>query len=317
VRQFSNLITRKLKIMTDLDRIFSKRKAISALFPYAISLERDGNQGMIDEVLRVTAIPYSRKFLWRRMEAVLFAESSSPSLDRAIALVSPYLPWTDSTFYDHNTVDRWAAAALAVEHTEEVGQSVVDVLLQIASDDSLRPRIPDDAWALLKNPVSLPSVSRGRSLGTGLDVVLHVRQLGYIDVLKSYYLLVWSEWDSLSDSVINEMETSIKEDFGGVGVWGHRKDLIERLDTVLVQLDLRSTSLDQEKPEIGENCIERAKEQYQRLRDAFVTVDTEAMETLTSTSPKFNNRFRRVYRFPWTCAGSHPTFYCALPPPYM
>ena len=276
--------------MVEPGEILTKRKAISALFPYAISLERDGNQGMIDEILRVTTIPCSGGFLWHRMEATLFSESSPPSLNRAIALVSPHLPWTN-TFYNQDVVDRWAAAALAVEYTEEVGQGVVDALLQIASDGSLRPAIPDDVWGLLKNPVSLPPVCRGRSLGTGLDVVLHVRRLEDVDVLKSYYLLVWSEWDFLSDPVINEMETSIKEDFSGVGLWGHRKDLIERLDAVLAQLDLDIGYLKQEKPWIGEDTIEQARGQYKRLKDTLVRVDIEAIETLTGTFPELNNYF--------------------------
>ena len=74
--------------------------------------------------------------------------------------MSPYLPWTDA-FYDQNAVHRWAAAALAVPYTEEVGQSVVDVLLQIASNSSLRLHIPRDVWALLKKRVSLPPVWGG------------------------------------------------------------------------------------------------------------------------------------------------------------
>ena len=290
----SSLITRRLKTVIEAtdraNQIFSKRKAISALFPYAISLGREGHQAMADEILRVVTTPYSRRFLWRRMEAMLFDESSSPSLNRAITLVSPYLPW-NNTFYDQSTVDRWAAAALAVEHTEEVGESVVDTLLQIASDDSLRQGISDDVWGLLKKQVSLPPVCRGRSLGTGLDVALHVRGLKDVDILKSYYLLVWSEWDFLPDPVINEMETSMKEDFGGIGVWGHRRDLIEHLDHVLAQLDGRLGSLDKEKRGIVEDSIEQAKGQYTRLKNALVRADMEATETLTGTSLKFYDHF--------------------------
>ena len=257
------------------DQILSKRKAISAIFPYAISLGRDG---MADEILRLVAIPYSRGFMWRRMEAMLFAESSSPSLDRAVVLVSPYLPWTDA-FYNRHSVDRWAEAASAVEYTEEVGRSVVDVVLQIASDDSLRPGIPDHIWGFLKNPVSLPPLCRGRSLGVGLGALLYVRGRGDIQILKSYYLFVWSEWNFLPTSVIPVMETSIKEDFGGIGMWGHRKDLIGRLNHILARLDQMSRHLDQEKTEIEEDVIEQTREQHMRLRDALVEVDMEVVET--------------------------------------
>ena len=296
VEQVSNMIARQLKTMVETthpDQIFSKRKAISALFPYAISLERHGQRGMADEILRAAMIPFSRRFLWRRMETMLFAESSSPSLNRTITLASPYLPWTDGS-YDQHAVDRWAAAALAVEYTEEVGQSVVDVLLQIASDDTLRPQIPDGVWAFLKKEVSLPPTCRGLLLGTGLDVVLHIRGRGDIDILKSYYLLVLSEWNFLPDEVVNELETSIKEDFGGARMWGHREDLISRVNYVIAQLDWGSGFLDQEKPGgVGEEAIEQAKEHYSKLRDALLKVHMETMETLTRMSPEFNDRFQQ------------------------
>lgn len=301
MEQVSILIARKLESMveaTNPDQILSKRKAISALFPYAISLGRGRDYGMSDAILRTAVILYSKGLMWRRMEAMLLAESSSPSLNRAIVFVSPYLPWTD-TFYDQNTVDRWAAAASAVQYSEEVGESVVDVLLQIASNSSLRPLIPDDVWGLLKKQVSLPPVCRGRSMGTGLGVFLHVRGRGDIDLLKSYYLLIWSEWDTLSDSVINEVETSIKEDFGGDGMRGHRKDLIERLNQVLGQLDRRPGYFDQKKQGISEDGIEQAKEQYTRLRDALLRI---AMESLASAPPKFNHRFCE-----YTDVGGHRT----------
>lgn len=279
--------------LADPDKIFSKRKAISSLFPYAISLGRGAHQGMADEILRVTPImPHSARFMWRCVESTLFAESSSPSLNRTIALVAPYLTWTNK-FCNQSTVDRWAAAVSTVTYTEEVGQSVVDVLLQIASDGSLRPYIADDVWAILKKQVSLPPACRGRLLGTGLDVLLHIRGRRDIDTLKSYYLLIWSEWDSLSDSVIGEMETSIKQDFGGVGMWGHREDLMERLDHILAQLDRKSRSLDQDKLGIGEGGIKQAKERYTKLRDVLLRVNTEALETLTSSFFKFNDRFHK------------------------
>ena len=71
---------------------------------------------------------------------------------------------------------------------------------------------------LLRIRASLLPVYRGRSLGTGLDVVLHVRGRQNVDIPKSYYLLVWSEWDFFHGSVIDAMETSMKEDFGGIGM---------------------------------------------------------------------------------------------------
>lgn len=230
---------------------------------------------MADQILRAMATLYSRRLAWHCMEAILFAKSSSPFL---ITFVSPYLPWT-ATFYDKNTVNQWAAATLAVEYTEEeVGQRVVDVLLQIASDDSLRSHIPDHAWELLKKRVSLPPECLGRSLGIGLDVVHHIRERGDIEILKSYYLLVWSEWDSITEPAINEMETSIKEDFCGIGMEGHRKDLIARLDYVLARLNGGLESLGQERPGIDGNVIEQAKEQYRKLRNVLSMIEVGIRE---------------------------------------
>ena len=275
---------------TDPDQTLSERKAISALFPYAISLGRGAHQGMANGIMRLTMIPRSTRFMWHCLESTLFVESSSPSLNRTIILVAPYLPWTDAR-HDQHMVDRWAAAVLAVGRVEEVCESVVDVLLQIASNGSLRSLVPDGIWALLKDRVSLPPVCRGRSLGTRLDVILHVRGCGDVEILKSYYLLIWSEWDSFSDPVINEMETSIREDFGGVRMWGHREDLMGRLDHVLAQLNMGSEYLNREKPGIDEVAIEPAREQYTKLRDALMN---EERETLKSRSPKLDGRFQEV-----------------------
>lgn len=291
MEQVSSLIAERVKTLaegTNPDQIISKRKAICALLPYAISLGGGCLQGMADEILHAIVTPHPR-FMWRRMEAMLLAEPSSPSLNRVTTLMSPYLPWSDA-FYDQTMVDRWAAAASTVEHTEEVDQSMVDALLQIASNDSLRPHIPDDVWVLLKKRMSLPPVCQGRSLGTGLEVVLHVRGRGDVDILKSYYRLVWSARNFFSDSVVDEMESSIEEDFGRVGMWDHREDLIKRLDQVLTQLDLVSEYEDQHKPRIGEDAIGQARERYTKLRDALLEVDTEAMKRLTRTSLKFHDR---------------------------
>ena len=71
------------------------------------------------------------------------------------------------------------------------------------------------------------------------DVVRWAREFGDLGVLKSYFLLLWSEWfhiDSWSGG-LTEMQISIQEDFGGIGMGCHREDLIKRLDHVLGQLN--------------------------------------------------------------------------------
>ena len=118
----------------------------------------------------------------------------------------------------------------------EAGQDVVDLLLQIASVHSLLPHIPIEIWAWLKERPSLPPVCWGRESGTSRNIIRHIRGLGDIEILKSYFLVVWSEWNYLYVDRFEEMEISIREDFSGIGMKRHRKDLIVRLDYVLEQL---------------------------------------------------------------------------------
>ena len=144
----------------DPNLILRRRKAISALFPYAVYLARDGQQGMADTLLRVTRALNSNywKFMWRQVGPYivpLFGESTTPSLDSIIILASHHVPWDDERV-NKDTVARWAAVTSAIPYTEEVGQSVVDALLQIASVGSLRPHIPIGIWAWLKRRLSPP-----------------------------------------------------------------------------------------------------------------------------------------------------------------
>jgi hypothetical protein len=63
---------------------------------------------------------------------------------------------------------------------------------------------------------SLPPECSGRSRGSSADVVRQIRGLGDIEILKSYLLLVWSEWDHVGDEQsggLAEMQISIREDF--------------------------------------------------------------------------------------------------------
>ena len=263
----------------------SKRKAISTLFPYIFRLGRSGGQGMAGTLLRTIMALDSEGFIWDRAEPFLMRPSNTqtpPSLDWVITLLSPHAPWNTEQ-YDGNMVTRWAKAASAVSYTEEVGQNVVDVLLQIASVDSLRPHIPAEIWVWLKKQPSLPPQCPGRSRGSSGDVVYRVRSLGDIEILKSYLVLVWSEWDCIDDQDsggLAEMQVSIREDFGGVEMWHHRQDLIKRLDYVLEQLDGGLDGLKQHKPSLETDHISRAVAQYSELKRVMVEIDAEAMNSL-------------------------------------
>ena len=177
-------------------------------------------------------------------------------------------------------VRRWAAAALVVVDTEEVSQYVVDTLLQIASICSLRPHIPIGIWVWLKKRPSLPPVCLGRRCGTTPDTIRYVRGLGDVEILKSYLLLVWSQWDDLCIGGLDEMETAIREEFGGIWVRGHRKDPYGRLEYVLERLGLGLEYLGQHNPQVKQYRIEAARGQYGRLKQVLRDVDMEAVKRL-------------------------------------
>ena len=188
-----------------------------------------------------------------------------------IVLVSPHVHWYTLTDGE-GLVQRWAAAASAVTYTEEVGQSVVDVLLQIASVDKLVQYIPVNLWSWLAKRPSLPPICQGRCFGTRGSIVKVVRALKDTEVLKSYLLLVWSECDYLYDDGFDEMCTSIREDFGRNGMGHHRADLIQRLDHVLEQIDRGP-----EHPAQRDLHMSGYKHQYQKLRETLLELNTEAI----------------------------------------
>ena len=147
---------------------------------------------MFDTFTRAVRASKDRDFAWHciRQYASRIPHETSP---RAIVLVLPYIRWGRLTARE-DLIRRWAAAASAVPCTEEVAQSVVDTLLQIASQEELIPHIPADAWLWLAKRPSLPPICRGRDVGTRGHVVRAVRALKDIEAIKSYFLLVWSEW---------------------------------------------------------------------------------------------------------------------------
>ena len=198
----------------------------------------------------------------------LFESQSHTSLDRVITLLSPYVPWNGAL---NNTVavTRWAAAVTATPYTEEVGQSVVDTLFQIAYIDFLRPHIPISTWELLKRQPSLPRVYHGIAKGGSAKIVAHVRRLGDIDILKSYFLLLWADLFTPNSVQTHAMERSIREDFGGAMMEKYRTDLIKRLDYVIGQLDHHLER-------IPDNAlIQEAKKRYTKLKDVLLEVHSQ------------------------------------------
>ena len=260
----------------DYHSLQSKRKAISALLPYAVWRERDGQPEMLDVILHAARASRMFRFMWCHVDqfvSTLFSEASP----RAIALVSPYIPW-DRLTDRGDLVQWWAETALAVPHTEEIARSVVDTLLHIASWDELVRHIPVNLWSWLTKRPSLPPICLGRSVGTHRRVVEVVRALKDIEVLKSYLLVVWSEWDTLGSYGFGEMCTIIREDFGGIGAGHHREGLIQRLDHVLEQLDRGVEYLNQWNHYLDELDIQEMKDQYGSLKEILLetNIRTEA-----------------------------------------
>ena len=251
--------------------IISKRKAINTLLPYAIYLEQSGQQGMIDAIFRAARASNpstTGRFMWHQVVLYisrLFEKRSSTSLNRVITLISPYVPW-DGTLKNTVAVARWAVAASAIPYTEEVGSNVVDALFQIAWVDFLRPHIPIAIWGWLKRQPSLPPRYRGLSKGGHENIVVYIHALGDIDILRAYFLFLWSDCYTPSSDGTLAMERSIRNGFTGTGMEQYRTDLIGWLDHILEKLDQSLAS--------SPNSIhfQETKRQYTKLKDVLLEV---------------------------------------------
>jgi len=247
-------------------------KAISALLPYAARQERDGRYVTLGALLH--AFRTSEGFIWSRIVPTLFNETSPLT----IILVSPYVDWHDQFLADRGSlIALWATAASTVPYTEEIGRSVVDVLLHVSRISFLRSRIPVGIWGWLEKQPSLPPTCRGRTTGSDESVVSYIRGLGDVKILKSYLLLVWSEWDAPWSTGFSETRDLIREDFGGAEMRGHRDDLIKHLDHILERLDRGLEYLQQQKPRLHPSLFQLAKEEYRKIREALLDVDGGAM----------------------------------------
>jgi len=162
----------------------------------------------------------------------------------------------------------WMAAASALPYTNDVGQSVVDTLLQMAYHGDLQPHIPVLAWDWLKKRPVFNSWYPEHYLGTTESVAQMVRKLGDVELITSYLWIVWSERSDITESELQVMLCLIREELGGIGAAGDRSDLIQRLDDILPQLEPESTR----------------KQQYEEFRMVLLEMDKEATKTLTGMS---------------------------------
>ena len=283
------LISQKLETMISAGGphpIYSKHKAITALFAYAVWQEQDGQHKVLDVCLHAARASKQRGFLWyyiRELPVARLPNEESPvSMKQAFILMSPHLPWDWTR--DEHWVQQWAAAATAVPYTDEIGQSVADTLLQIAYNPSLQSHIPIYMWSWLRKSPSLPPVSAGRFFGKHLDVVQAVQQLGDIETLTAYLLLVWSEWEGQWPT--DEMHALIRGDFSGVGMGYHRRRLLQHLDHVLGQLELGLEHLQHHDPSLDEDDIHWRQGKYRQFKEVLLEVDREAIELLICESSR-------------------------------
>ena len=279
----------------DYHQLQSKRKAITTLLPYAVRLEKDGQPDMLNTFIHAARASKEWELTWHHTwkYAKKLPHKASP---HAFVLVSPHVRWyllTDSG----DLVQQWAAAASAVPYTEEVGQSVVDVLLQIVEVDELAPYIPTDMWSWLIRQPSLPPVCYGRVVGSHAHVFRAVRALKDIEVLKSYLLLVWSEWGYIQDGkCFDAMCASIWKYFSGNGMGDHRAELIQRLDHILGQLDWGLEHLKEHNPQLGRYDLWRMKSQYRELREVLLEVE-RCMFSLILSFPHTDSKLNTIQWF--------------------
>ena len=300
---------------TDQSLIDSKYKAITAFIPYTVWWEQVGQQEMFEVSLDAIKVLKKRGFVWHGIEsfpvATLLSDEKPTSLKQAVILMLPHLSvWRTIDVQD--SVQLWAAAASAVPYTDEVGQSVVDTLLQIAYDDSLQPHIPIGMWSWLNKCPSLPPICTGRYLGSLQCIVQIVQGLRDIEILTSYLLLIWSEWDVLDQDGIDKVCTLIREDFSRVEMGYNRKQLLQHLEHVLGQLGLGLEHLQQYQPYLDEDHVQTMGIQYRQLKEVLLEVDGKANDALICESQIGN--FLGFTNLLWTAKGSHLTFMCAIPP---
>ena len=244
---------------------------------------------ILDVFLHAAKSSQKRGFLWYRIQPfmnTLFNDASDASLKRAAILASPYVPWSNWDL--QGLVRAWVETVSAIPKEKEVAPSVVNALLQIAYFELLPPGSHGDVWSWLTLRPSLPPFCRGRYLGSNLRVIKQVRGLKDIEILKSYFLVVWSEWDPLCNS--STMCECIREEFSGVEANSHRADLLQRLDEVIGELDKGSEYLQRDRPDLKERQLQRRKEQYEELRKILKEIP-EVPEIPTCMYPRLINLF--------------------------
>jgi len=276
----------------DQDTIYHKHKAITVLFPYALWQERYRRHPVIfNAFLHAANASRSGGFLWHRVQPfmnMLLNDASDASLKKAAILASPYVPWYRREF--KGLVQTWVAIASTIPKEKEVAPSIVNALLRIAFFGLLPPGNHGEVWSWLTLRPSLPSLCKGRRLGSHPRVMQRVRGLKDIEILKSYLLAIWSEWDSLQGDGFPTMCECIREEFSGVEANSHRAELVQRLDEVIGELDKGLEYLRRDRPDLEEEGLQEGKGQYEELRKILKEIP-EVPEIPTCMFPRLINLF--------------------------
>ena len=271
----NSIASRLTKAARDPDAVVSKYKAITALFPYAVRRGQEGDSQLLDAFLcTVKHFPYTSQWTRRHIRPAipkLLAKGSSTTLKRAAVVALPYLElaWLDSEDI-RSFVELWTSAADALEDAEGICQAVVDVLLQMAFFHSVRAHITPKAWSWLNKRPSLPPRCRGRLLcSIGSNVLPAIRARNDIELLTSYLITMWSEWDCAGEWAFEGMCESLWEVFCGDvedEVREHRMDLLARLNSVLGVLGKGLEHLRVHNPDMQPGELEVIKERYRELK---------------------------------------------------
>ena len=286
VGQVTSLITSKVQAMTragDWEKLCSKHKAITALLPYAVLQERDGQPEMLDTFLHAARASKISGFRWCRISQ--FADMLlSKARPHAIVLISCHIPWFKLRDRG-DCVQLWAAATCKVPSTGDFVWSVVHVLLLIASEPDLLPYIPAGVWSWMLKQPSLPPFCFGYAAGTKAETVEKVQGLKDIEVLKSHFHVVWSEWNlsMIYGGLIRlkNMDAVLHKEFSGIGMGHHRADLIQRLDHILGELDQGLDHLQQHKPNFDADDIQRMKNKYGELKNILLEMNVKAITRMS------------------------------------
>ena len=107
-----------------------------------------------------------------------------------------------------------------------------------------------------------------------------------LEILTSYFLLLWSEWIFRDDSSTLQTQISIREDFVGIGLERNSKELVERLDRIPEELNREAERFRKYRPLLIGNPAYFARNEYRLLRDTLLEVENETTNDPACASPK-------------------------------